>query len=271
MEKINVTPAALEQIFQMQKDLMEHYIRIEGLPQYPLDLTQKPAQKVINDFKGRIIAEMSEAYDTLLQMWVDENDNVQYDREAALTAYNEELADVLHFFIETLIFSGIDSQGIYNMLRGIADDNPGTETFLHQNSTWLTLFHFATFQNMRDRLSYNQLDKSVCFRIMDQGFINTVRPDLAGAMVLGSKLMVTHNEFLWEITYMLNRAVGHLKQKDWAQSEMTANLVAYHRNIFEAFLHFFRYLDFIGQNPIGMFAAYARKNIILKKRISDGY
>lgn len=271
MEKVNVTPRALEDIFRLQQKLMEHYIRIEGLPSYPLDLTQKTAQRTIKDFKGRIIEELAEAYEVLLGIWVNESDNTNYNKVDSLTQFNEEIADVLHFFIETLIFCGFDPGTIYSYLQGIAGDNPGTESFLNEESAWLTLFRFANFQNMRDGLSYNQVVNFKSFPVVNKALVDTERPDLAGARSISPQIMVTHNEFMWEITFMINKATAYLKHKDWGQSERTANVLAFKQSMLEAFLHFFRYLDFMGQNPIGMFASYYRKNKILQKRIEDGY
>lgn len=269
MEKVNVPPDALQQIFQMQKALMEHYIRIEGLPSYPLPLEEKSSQKTIKDFKERILEELSEAYERLLQIWIDTSNNTEYDREEALAGFNEELADVLHFFIETLIFSGVEWGEIRNFLKGIEEDNE-TEMFFHPTSTWLTLCHFASHQNLNDNLSFSQVINYKGFRVIEDSLLNS-RPELSGGRVVSNSIMATHAEYCWELCFMLNKSIAFLKNKPWAQSERTANILAYKQSLMETFLHFFRYLDFMGQTPAGIYTAYYLKNQILQKRIKDGY
>lgn len=271
MEKVNVTPAALDEIFVMQKQLMEHYIRIEGLPGYPLNLNEKSSQKVLKDFMGRIIGELSEAYEVILNIWVNENDNVNYDKAKALEEFNMEVADVMHFFVETLIFSGFDTGDIQNFLAQVSSDNPGSDTFLNPDSAWLSIFNFANYQNMKEGVSFNQVVDWKSFPIVDKAFIDTQRPELAGGRAVSGQIMQLHTEYMWEITYMLNKAIAFLKHKEWSQSERQSNLLSYRQCMLEAFLHFFRYMDFMGQNSIGLYHAYYRKNQILHKRIENGY
>lgn len=271
MEKVKVTSSALEDIFQMQKNLMEHYIRIEGLPSYPLNLNEKPHQKILKEFKERIIEELSEAYEQLLMIWVYENDNTNYEKQLALLMFNEEIADSLHFFVETLIFSGIDVGDINNFLKGLVNDTPGTEHLHNAESVWLTLFSIAKTQNMAQGLSFNQLDHRMNFKVVDQLIVDTEKPEMSGGRVIGQQMMVTHSEFLWELVFMLNKSTAFLKNKSWAQSEREANSLAYKQTLLETFLHFFRYMDFMGQNSIGLYHAYYRKNQILKNRIKNGY
>ena len=43
----------LEKIYELQKELIDHYVKIEGLPKYPLDVNTKKSQVIIKDFVGR--------------------------------------------------------------------------------------------------------------------------------------------------------------------------------------------------------------------------
>jgi hypothetical protein len=274
MEAIKMQPVgkdALGEIFLMQKLLVKHYIKIEGLPQYPLDLSEKKHQKVVKDFKERISSELSEAYEELMQIWIRENDNMEYSKWDALEAFNEEIADVLHFFIELLIYSGIEAPDIELFFQRQVRDTPDHASLL-KDSTWLTLFAFAQASNLMQGYSFTQFTNSNIFTVLDDyDIVKNQRFDCYGGRRVSTQIMTVHAEFLWEITYMLNRAVSYLKHKDWAQSEKAANILGYQENLMESFLHFIRYMDFMGQTPIGLFNAYARKNKILLKRINDGY
>lgn len=276
MEKVKMVPVAktaMEDLFSMQKKLMEHYIKIEGLPNYPLDMAEKKSHKIIKDFKERISGELSEAYEVLLKIWIDQNDNAPYDKLEALEAFNEEVADALHFMLEMLVFSGIEHHDIQAYFQRQVTDNMDNENLLDKDgNSWLTLFNFAKATNMMQGYSYHQMGAQA-FTVIDERDLlqDYQRWDCLGARKVSAQIMTVHAEFLWEITYMLNRAVNFLKQKDWAQTERLANVLGYRENIMETFLHFIRYADFMGQTPIGLFNAYYRKNQILQKRIKDGY
>ena len=53
----------LEKIYELQKNLLEGYIRIEGLPQYPININSIKPSFLIKDFVGRIKEELAEGYD----------------------------------------------------------------------------------------------------------------------------------------------------------------------------------------------------------------
>ena len=56
----------LESIYEMQKQLLDSYISIEGLPKYPLNINTKTNQLILKDFTSRVIEELAEAYESLL-------------------------------------------------------------------------------------------------------------------------------------------------------------------------------------------------------------
>ena len=56
--------AFLEKMFDLQKELMEGYIRIEGLPRYPLNINSKKNQVVLKDFASRAVEELAEGYES---------------------------------------------------------------------------------------------------------------------------------------------------------------------------------------------------------------
>ena len=109
-------------IYQLQKELLKGYIGIEGLPQYPIDVNTKKSQVLLKDFTGRVIEELAEGYEAMLQVeeltvknkfWVDSydgNDLTQCLNH--LQNVGEEMADSLHFMLELLIYANIEPEDI---------------------------------------------------------------------------------------------------------------------------------------------------------------
>ena len=58
----------LEKIYELQKELLDGYIGIEGLPQYPININSKKSQVLIKDFVGRVIEELAEGYESMLEV-----------------------------------------------------------------------------------------------------------------------------------------------------------------------------------------------------------
>ena len=56
----------LENIYSLQKELLEGYIGIEGLHPYPINVNTKKNQSLIKDFVGRVIEELGESYESLV-------------------------------------------------------------------------------------------------------------------------------------------------------------------------------------------------------------
>ena len=59
----------LEKIYDLQKELLDSYIKIEGLPSYPIDVNSKKSQIILKDFTGRVIEELGEGYESMLKVF----------------------------------------------------------------------------------------------------------------------------------------------------------------------------------------------------------
>jgi hypothetical protein len=90
----------LRAIFEQQSILMKQYKEIEQLPAPPLPLHTPAAQRVLKDFAWRTVEEIGEAFHALMSM-------TAYSRAMVPVEAFDELADALHFFVESLIFAGI--------------------------------------------------------------------------------------------------------------------------------------------------------------------
>lgn len=104
-------PTALGLIFARQRDLMEKYKTIEGLPDPPLSLHHAHGQKILKDFAWRVTEELAESWEAYKKSEAASNSDLGFDEEikSHLEHMFEELADALHFMVELLIFAGIGS------------------------------------------------------------------------------------------------------------------------------------------------------------------
>lgn len=92
----------LDLIFERQHELAKKYFPIEEsnqllwTPDMPVNIHDKFGQARLKDFFWRVTEELVEAYDAA------------HEHPEDITHYLEELADALHFLVETYLLSGID-------------------------------------------------------------------------------------------------------------------------------------------------------------------
>jgi len=84
-------PLSLQLMWDKQKELVNHYQKIEGLPSYPINLDTRESQALMKDFVSRVVEELAESHEAHLQghEW------------GAI----EEIADAFHFILEAMIFT----------------------------------------------------------------------------------------------------------------------------------------------------------------------
>lgn len=99
----------LEDIFERQTRFMEELRANDKLPEWPVDLTTKPGQRLIKETIFNTIGEIAEASAVLKNKMHRLTD----DRSLDLDHYKEELGDTLAFFIEICILSGIGAGEIF--------------------------------------------------------------------------------------------------------------------------------------------------------------
>jgi len=99
----------LEDIFERQRVFMELLRENDVLPEYPVDLTTKPGQRLIRETMLNTIEELMEASFCLRNKVHKLSD----DRSVDLDHYKEELGDALAYFVEACIFSGFTPKEIY--------------------------------------------------------------------------------------------------------------------------------------------------------------
>lgn len=99
----------LEDMFKRQVEFMEMLRQNDKLPEYPVDMTSKPGQRLIKETIFNLCEELFEASFTLKNRVHRLTDARLYDRDH----YREELGDALAYFLEVCILSGFSPQEIY--------------------------------------------------------------------------------------------------------------------------------------------------------------
>lgn len=102
-------PDSLEDMFRRQECTMEELRLRDKCPEWPLDITTKPAQRLIKENIFNACEELFEASYTLKNKAHRQTDVRVIDR----AHYVEELGDALAFFLEVCIFSGITPEELY--------------------------------------------------------------------------------------------------------------------------------------------------------------
>jgi len=100
-----ITGNPIVALFGWQKELLDHYISIEGLPQYPINPDMKTNQVLFKDFIGRVVEELGESYESYCMAGAEDMGSTEWLNH--MSNATEEVADALHFLLETLIYAGL--------------------------------------------------------------------------------------------------------------------------------------------------------------------
>lgn len=88
---------------------MDMLVEHDRLPEYPVDLTTKPGQRMIKEMMLCLIEELMEASFTLK----NRQHKISDDRELDVAHYREELGDAFAYFMEICLLSGISAEDLY--------------------------------------------------------------------------------------------------------------------------------------------------------------
>lgn len=103
-------PDMLHEAFRRQEEFMELLRVNDKLPEWPVDLTTKPGQRLIKETVFNLSDELHEATATLRNKMHRLTD----DRTLDFAHYKEELGDAFAFFMEVCLLSGISSGDLYD-------------------------------------------------------------------------------------------------------------------------------------------------------------
>lgn len=241
----------LEKLFNLQKGLLEHYIKLESLPSYPLDINEKATQKLIRSFIGRITEEVAEAYQELELTYKHASINQPNEANLHLDDAKEEIGDCLHFLLETLLYCNIDSYKISILLDRVYGNHTVESYDVLDNS--LTIAALEIFNNPMITIARKG------FWVQDKQFSIE---NLANSKVL-----------MFDIIYKFNLAANQLKIKEWSQdhTEKKVNEMIFEERMIEGYISFFCFLALMGIEKETIMEIYEAKNKKNHQRILNGY
>lgn len=268
----------LEKIYELQKNLLEGYIGIEGLPQYPININSKKSQILIKDFVGRVIEELAEGYESLLmaleltnknKLWLsDYNDSDLLQTLNHIQNAGEEMADAMHFMIELLIYSNIYPEDIKSYINQKYTKEEGNGII----DLCMSIGNYFT----------NSTDNEICCGI---NILNIVKDDedlpkeiksqdfrlLKCGVEIGNNIYEKYKPIIWDVTYHLNIARNYLKNKPWKQSQEMTNEEKYQEEIVLAFIYMMGLFYKMGINQEDLYLLYFKKNQVNLFRQKSNY
>ena len=254
----------LTQMFSMQKELLKHYIEIEGLKPYPVDINTKAGQKILKDFSYRFTEELMESYNELvLALEAVEDNNINKAKAHAIN-YRIEVADWVHFFLEILIYSSME----VDMCQGILENHLSemNMTEMGSDNTLGTLFKLGNFLNIKFDLNIPKHKEFKIFSKLREG-----EQEIEPLRRISRDGLEVHGKLQLEIIYRLMMSMNLLKNKDWSLAEKKVNTLQYYEGLMTTVLVLFQYLDFAGFTELTLFNAYVDKNEINHQRILNKY
>lgn len=99
----------LEKAFTKQREFMDMLREHDRLPEFPVDLTTKPGQRIIRETILNLIEELMESSFCLRNKMHRLTEATELDFEH----YREELGDAFAYFIEVCIMSNISAEDLY--------------------------------------------------------------------------------------------------------------------------------------------------------------
>jgi len=236
-------------LFDLQKELMVEYVRVESLPQWPINPHEPKSQVILKDFIGRIAEELGEGweyYEKLMSLGTRSLAN--------LAGFNEEIADTTAFLLETLIYVGVTPRELEIAMAG-------DETNLDPMST----MYYGGFAK----------PVSTCKLFNLAGEYPNHIDYLSAGDILGevdSEYTALLIESHWQFNYKLQMAKNVLKNKPWKQHQVMTDENKFKSRLIEAATIYFKLcLGTLQMTPLGFIQVYYKKNRINLFRVKSKY
>lgn len=253
----------LEGMFKYQASLIDKYISLGKLPPLGLDLSQKDSQNFLRHTINNILEELGESYNEQLKAYeifstgVYNTEEVKDKIFTQLSLLQEELADILHFFLELFIYSNIDELDVNEYYKQVVKGK-GLEALIMDDGIK------TTFAFVRNEVITNDENRVAMFEAYKFDFDNRI-----AGMKQGYNLMQQLGKIYWEISYsLLYKAQNNLKEKNWrGLGENKSNISAYQEGLMEAWTWLFVLFDLYSLDDITLYKAYEDKNVINQLRL----
>lgn len=265
-------------------DLINEYVKIERTPAPPININTKSSQVLLKDFTGRVIEELAEGYESLIEVDALTEKNrlwqYEYDEKDMVMCFNhmqnasEEMADAMHFMVELLIYANIQPEDIDAYVSKLipATDEVGPE--LHNNVIAKCMIKGTS--DIRNMYPEILNFKYVPLRnIWAHCYQDLPLPKNENLIHCGSRY--NHDYYrlfkamLWDVTYHLNIARNFLKNKPWKQSQMMTNEELYQEELVKAFIAMMGAFYEMGIDDTNLYYIYFKKNLTNKFRQRSKY
>lgn len=265
-------------------DLINEYVKIERTPAPPININTKSSQVLLKDFTGRVIEELAEGYESLIEVDALTQKNrlwqYEYDEKDLVMCFNhmqnasEEMADAMHFMVELLIYANIQPEDIDAYVSKLipATDEVGPE--LHNNVIAKCMIKGTS--DIRNMYPESSDYKCLPMRyIWAHCYQDLPLPKNENLIHCGSQY--NHDYYrlfkamLWDVTYHLNIARNFLKNKPWKQSQMMTNEELYQEELVKAFIAMMGAFYEMGIDDDNLYYIYFKKNLTNKFRQRSKY
>lgn len=273
----------LEEIYSLQKNLMEGYIgKIEkDLPMYPIDVNSRKGQAVLKDMSARVIEEIGEGYESTtyaLQLLgkYGFNKSIMTDEDHTmllnhLQNSNEEQADAIAFFVELMLYCNILPEDVYRYVQNVLLKKYQTNKRFYWNLESLMEVGLALLQER-----FGDLTSGLYRVIEDEDFETKEEADHVFSYIPGYNcisLDFHDNEakLAWEVTYHLSVARNFLKNKPWKQTGVMTDEKALQEEIVIAFIEYLGYLNYCGFTAQSVYVLRFKKHKVNEFRQKSNY
>lgn len=275
----------LEKIYELQKELLDGYVKIEGLPPYPINVNSKKSQVLIKDFVGRVIEELAEGYESMLEVVKITKENKFFFGDVTVSEIqravnhlqnvSEEMADAMHFMTELLIYSNIQPEDIDAYIsKHLPYLHPSTNIIRRAMNAGIAMLAISNDDNGATTGAYIDLVarlKGVEAELAPES--DDVRDwELYQAGHHVNELdFIQRKKDLWDVTYHLNIARNFLKNKPWKQSQMMTDETRYQEQIVLGFIKMMGLFANISITPENLYHIYFKKNKVNCFRQKSNY
>lgn len=275
----------LEFLFEKGSEQLDQYIKLEGLPEYPVDVNLRNSQVILKDFIGRIIEELFEGYESLMEAVSDTNTFnfailTRGDYRKLLNTLqnaNEEQADAIGFFIPLMIYSNILPEDIYNYSKEVLGFE--AKSLNQLMSVGVSLLIKDGYKDKYGYLhTWDLLSVELISQVFDlskdeaESWYNRILEYTPGFNRLSPcKVEEEGRSQLWGIMYQLNISRNILKNRPWKQTTVMTKELDFQESVVKSFIYYLGYLACNGFDQDNLVTLFNRKQALNLWRIKTGY
>lgn len=246
----------LPKVFEYNREQLEQYRVIELLPDWPFDVNNPNCQRILKDFIGNVIEELTEGMESLYKIrdimnphgWNMQLVSEKEIREISnhLQNANEEQADALGFYLTLFEFSNIGPEDLLSYKDVL---------------TWEEIFEYGVAMQYKE--GNDAENKGYFF-----GDKDLVTP---GFHQLSEDRIQEFKSLIFEVIYHLSTARNLLKSRIWKQTPVMTKELEYQDELVKSFYMYMGFLAFVGFTPQDYYELFYKKQQLNLWRISTHY